>query len=271
MKRLFVLILLLTLAVTIVFPAPTARAEDVTYLEIDRDGVYLYDNTFDAPPLFVIPRTYYVKILRTDLRDNYMLVEYNGVKGVIKSTDVSGKTVTNVENPYYTGTNVSAYAETYLYERPAISSRTNLAAYGLTLLYLGKTKGEQYNYGTDTWFAVCYTNRVYFIHSAMTANLNLLEAAFSPVHPNSVKEASATAVESEAEEKEKAQEDGFDLVRLLLILGMLVPIVIVLFLLFRPSGRRERVKHKDERVRYDRERRYPRDRYYRDEEDYDDD
>ena len=270
MKRLFVYILIATLTLALILPAASALAEEATYLEIDRDGVYLYDNTFDAPPLFVIPRTYYVKILRTDLRDNYMLVEYNGVKGVIKSTDVSGKTLTDVQNPYYTGTNISAYAETYLYERPAISSRTNLAAYGLTLLYLGKIKGEQYNYSTDTWFAVAYADDVYFIHSAMTANLNVLEPTFAPVHPNSVKEASASVTADEEDAKEKAQEDRFDLVRLLLILGMIVPIVIVLFLLFRPGQRRERLRRRDERDRRDRDRRNARDRYYRDEEDYDD-
>ena len=271
MKRLFAIILLAILVAAVGVPTLAYAAEGETYLEIDRDGVYLYDNTLVTPPLFVIPRTYYVKVVDPNYASGFWIVEYNGVRGLIKISDVSGKTTTDVENPYYTGTNVSAYADTFLYERPNFASKTQVAAYGLTLLYLGKAKGEQHNYSTDTWFAVRYSDQIYFIHSAMTANLNLLEATFSPVHPNSVKEASATLSESEEGSTEKAPSDGFDLVRLLLILGMIVPIVIVLFLLFRPKRHSDRIRERDEREHSERGRRSPRERYYRDEEDYYDD
>ena len=270
MKRLFAIILLAILVAAVGVPA-LAYAEEGTYLEIDRDGVYLYDNTLVTPPLFVIPRTYYVKVVDPNYASGFWIVEYNGVRGLIKISDVSGKTTTDVESPYYTATTVSAYPDTFLYEKPNFESKTQVKAYGLNLLYLGKTKGEQHNYGTDTWFAVSYTDHVYFIHSAMTANLNLLESSFAPVHPNSVKEASATPSESEETSTEKAPSDGFDLVRLLLIIGMIVPIVIVLFLLFRPGRRSDRLRQRDERERPERGRRSPRERYYRDEEDYYDD
>ena len=269
MKRLAAILLI---AILVALPVPClASAEEETYLEIDRDGVYLYDNTLVTPPLFVIPRTYYVKVVDPNYASGFWIVEYSGIRGLVKISDVGGKTSANVENPYYTATNISAYADTFLYERPNFSAKTQIAAYGLTLLYLGKTKGEQHNYSTDTWFAVRYADRIYFIHSAMTANLNVLESTFSPVHPNSIKEASVSDQGAETTEKEKAPADGFDLVRLLLILGMIVPIVIVLFLLFRPRRRSTRVRHRDERPRYERERRYPRERSYRDDEDYYDD
>ena len=186
MKRLFAIILLAILVAAVGVPA-LAYAEEGTYLEIDRDGVYLYDNTL----------TYYVKVVDPNYASGFWIVEYSGVRGLIKISDVSGKTTTDVESPYYTATTVSAYPDTFLYEKPNFESKTQVKAYGLNLLYLGKTKGEQHNYGTDTWFAVSYADQVYFIHSAMTANLNLLESSFAPVHPNSVKEASATPSESE--------------------------------------------------------------------------
>ena len=236
-------------------------AEEETYLEIDRDGVYLHENTRKADVLFMIPRTFYVKIVDANYDPDYLLVEYNGVEGLIKGSDVSGKTLTDVANPYYTATTVSAHADTYLYTKPAISSKTNLAAYGLTLTFLGKTQGEQHNFGTATWYAVLYADHVYFIHSAMTENLNLLESSFAPVHPNSVATKAASATEAEESSDEATPtKDSFDVVRLLLIIGVIVPIVIIMFLLFHPKRRRPNVR-----------RNSGRERYYRDEEEYDDD
>ena len=256
MKRLLALFLLATLCVALFTFSTVAAAEEESFLEIDRDGVYLYADTFDAPPLFVIPRTYYVKIIKSNLRDNHLLVEYNGVRGVIKGAEVSGKILTDVDNPYYTATTISAYADTYLYESPAIASKTDLGAYGKNLVYLGKAQGEQHNFGTSTWFAVSYADRVYFIHSAMTENLNLLEASFSPVHPNSVKAASTSATTTGSSQSSKASadaDDSFDVVRLILILDMIVPIVVILFLLFRPKRSRSYAKRSNDRERTPRE------------------
>jgi len=271
MKRLFTLLILAIIVAAACLPtAALARAESVDYLEIDRDNVFLYENTRRAPALFEIPRTFYAKIIDANYDPEYMLVEYNNVQGLVKIADVSGKVVADVADPYYTDTNVSAHINALLCSNPSFNAATTLSAYGLTLPYLGKVQGERGTYGTSTWFAVLYGDKVYFLHSAMTENLDLLESAFSPVHPNSVKEASATVTENDPAEKEKVQEDGFDLVRLLLILGMIVPIIIIIFLLLRPRYRRSQVRHRRERDRYDRDRRDGRERYYRDEEDYDD-
>ena len=242
-------------AVAFGFSLLSALAEEVTYYEIDRDNVCLYKNAYRPDVLFVIPKTYYVKYLET-ADSLYYVVEYNGVEGLLRIDDISGKSLVNVQNPYYTATNISAHINSYLYQKPSFSAATNLSAYGLTLTYLGKVQGEAGTYGTSTWFAVLYTNQVYYVHAAMTENLDLLESAFSPVHPNSVTSAGGSETQPMAE-SEAEEEGSFDTLRVLLVVGMTLPIIVILFLLFRPR-KKKRVNNNSRRDRY------------REEEDYDD-
>ena len=238
MKRLFACLLIITvLALTfslLVAPA-TAFAEDATYLEVTRDNVCLYENTVLQDALFVIPRTFYVKLVKANITPVYHLVEYNGITGLIKTAEVSSEPTLNVENPYYTATTINSHINCNLYSKPSFQAETTIAAYGLTLPYLGKTSGEKGTYGTSTWFAVSYGNEVYYLHSSMTENLDLLEATFAPVHPHAVAAGEGTATGSATQSGNAASaEGGVDVVRILLIVGMIVPIVIILVVLFGP-------------------------------------
>lgn len=260
MKRYFtpILIVLFSLHTLLGSSLFVAQAEEILYLEIDRDNVCLYENTRRAAALFVIPRTYYVKIIDDSYDGEFLLVEYNGVQGLVKNGDVSGKTLVNVTDPYYTDKSISAHIDTYLYSKPSFSYKSNVVAYGQTLTYLGKIQGEKGTFGTATWYTVLYSDQVYFIHAAMTENLDLLESTFAPIHANSIVTVITTPEETPQEETETPEQASFDTVRLILIIGMIVPILIILFLLFRPR-RPRRLRHSNAR-----------DRYYRDEEEYDD-
>ena len=235
MKRIVLCLLLLTFVLTtFCFVPATAAAEDYSYLEIKQDGVCLYENTVVQDVLFILPKTYYVKLIKANLTSVYHLVEYNGVRGLVKAAEVSDTPELNVSNPYYTNRTISANAGQYLYAKPAFAEQTNLIASELTaLLYLGKTNGEKRNYSTATWFAVLYANQVYYIHSAMTEDLDLLEFGI-PAHPNSAASSgNVDGDETAAKDKDKGGS-SVDTVRILLILGMFVPIVIILVVLFRP-------------------------------------
>ncbi len=258
MKRIVALILIFTfaLSLTAFFPVLTASAEEETYLLIERDNVALYEDTRKAPVLFVIPRSYYVKVLELNYDENYHKVEYNGIVGLVKASEVSAKTENNVQDPYYTAQSISAHISTHLYKRPSFleAEDSGIIAYGATLTYLGKISGEKGTYGTSTWFAVSYSghDKPFYIHAAMTENLDLLETAL-PLHPNS---AASTAVTTDAGTDSDAAESadsskGVDVVRILLIIGIFVPIVIILVVLFRPPKRRARSRDDREADRDD--------------------
>lgn len=245
MKRIVALILIFTfaLSLTAFFPVLTASAEDTSYLEVLQDGVYLYSDSISPEPQFMLPRTYYVELVKANIASGYHRVKYNGVSGLVKADEVASTTTANVQNPYYTSTYISANAGQFLYSSPNFSSTTPIHADdGNLLLYLGKIEGEQKNYKSKTWFAVLYSpGQVYYIHSQMTENIDLLETAL-PLHPNSAASTAATTdagTDSDAAESADSSK-GVDVVRILLIIGIFVPIVIILVVLFRPPKRRAR-------------------------------
>ena len=242
MKRIALCLLLLIFVLTAFSICPvTAVAEEDEYLLIANENVSLYADTRKAPALFTLPKTYYVKVLELNYDGTYHKVAYNGVEGLVKINEVSSKTVKGVQDPYYTAQTISAHISTHLYLQPSFaeSADSGVGAYGKSLTFLGKISGEKGTYGTPTWFAVLYSGDVCYIHSAMTENLDLLESGI-PAHPNSnVGSSTEEGKPNATSDKTKGSSD-VDVVRILLILGMFVPIVIILVVLFRPRRKRAR-------------------------------
>ena len=257
MKRTFLVILAIVIALTSLSVLPfTAHAEGEQYLKVGKDDVSLYADKLVPAALFTIPKTYYVKVVTLNYTTEYHVVEYNGVRGLVKISDVGSETVSDVQNPYFTSQTITAHVNTCLYTSPSFSADTGIAANGLSLTYLGKINGDKGSYGSAVWFAVLYANELYYLHCSLTNNLELLESSFAPVHPNSVVTDAPASAEAQ-EEDETKPEKSFDVVRLLLIIGMIVPLLIIFVLLFRPRKRRNTTPRRDRR-------RYP------DEDDYDD-
>ncbi|MBO7390419.1 MAG: hypothetical protein J6U39_03135 [Clostridia bacterium] len=260
MKRTFLFILAIVIALTSLSALPfTAHADTVQYLKVGKDDVSLYADKLVPAALFTIPKTYYVKVVTLNYTTEYHVVEYNGVRGLVKIADVGSEPVSDVQNPYFTSQSITAHVNTCLYTSPSFSADTGIAANGLSLTYLGKINGDKGSYGSAVWFAVLYANELYYLHCSLTNDLDLLESSFTPVHPNSVAaDASLPTETQEGSEDGENASKSFDVVRLLLIIGMIVPLLIIFALLFRPRKRKSATPRRDRR-------RYP------DEDDYDDD
>ena len=257
MRRILTLLLAVILIASIFAPVTLfASASNAEYLRVGGDNVSLYANELVPVALFTLPKTYYVKVISLSYTQDYHIVEYNGVRGLVKVSEVGSNTVSDVENPYYTAQTVTAHVNTYLYTSPKFSASTSVPAQELSLTYLGKVNGEKGTYDSSVWFAVLYANELYYLHCAMTNNLSLLESTFAPVHPNSVVDGTEQGGENVSIGEEGEDEGGVSIVRVLLIVGMIVPLLIVIFLIFKPKKRPEPTRR--------RSRRYP------DEDDYDD-
>ena len=257
MRRFLTLLLAVLFITAIIAPVTlSAAATGAEYLRVGGDNVSLYANELVPVALFTLPKTYYVKVLKLSYTPEYHIAEYNGVRGLVKISDVGTNVVSDVENPYYTAQTITAHVNTYLYTSPNFSAATAIEANGLSLTYLGKVNGDKGTYDTAVWFAVLYANEVYYLHCSLTNNLGLLESTFAPVHPNSVLTEDEQGKEVAAVTEKTQEGGGVDIVRVLLIVGMIVPLLIVVFLLFKPKRRPAMQR---------RARRYP------DEDDYDDD
>ena len=233
-----------------------AHASAAEYLRVGGDNVSLYADKLVPAALFTIPKTFYVKVISLSYTPDYHVVEYNGVRGLVKASDVGSDTVSDVANPYYTAQTVTAHVNTCLYTAPSFTAETAISASGLSLTYLGKVNGDKGSYDTAVWFAVLYANEMYYLHCSLTNNLSLLESTFAPIHPNSVVETSVPESEEGTPSESEERSGGVDILRILLIVGMIVPLVVILFLLFKPRKRHAATRKRG--------------RPYRDEDDYDD-
>jgi len=234
--------------------SPYAHADSAEYLRIGGDNVSLYADKLVPAALFTIPKTFYVKVISLSYTPDYHVVEYNGVRGLVKVSDVGNSTLTDIQNPYYTAQTVTAHVNTCLYTAPNFTAETGISASGLSLTYLGKVNGDKGSYDTAVWFAVLYANEMYYLHCSLTNNLSLLESTFAPIHPDSVIETSVPAKESGALAAEAKASGGSSVLRILLIVGMIVPLVVILVLLFKPkrqTSTRKRSRHYSEADDYD--------------------
>jgi len=258
MRRILALLIALIIVISLFTFVPVfAMASSANYLRINTDNVSLYADRYMPDTLFILPKTFYVKVIQLNYGSDYHIVEYNGVRGLVKISEIGSETVSDIQNPYFTSQTITAHVQTYLYTSPSFAAKTEIPASGLSLTYLGKVNGDTGSYDTPIWFAVLYANELYYLHCSATNNLGLLESTFAPVHPNSVIDSPTTETGTSTTDPSSEEEEGVDLLRVLLIAGMIIPILIIFFLLFKPKKRPAPTRRRD--------RRYP------DEDDYDDD
>lgn len=74
MKRVFLIVLSFLLLLSNAAPAVTGRAEGELYAVADHSDVYFYSEANEKSGLFILPYTYYVKVV--NLGDPFCLVEY---------------------------------------------------------------------------------------------------------------------------------------------------------------------------------------------------
>lgn len=86
MKKFICVFLLFFLSWT-TFPQSFAYASEFYWAKVDEDGILFYAQTDSQSALFVLPKTYFVKI--TDEVENFYKAEYKDLIGFVKKEDVS--------------------------------------------------------------------------------------------------------------------------------------------------------------------------------------
>lgn len=246
MKKLFISILFLTILITFAAAPFSAFAEQGNFLKIESESVGLYFSIYNESTdsyqmilQFYLPvDTYSLKL--DNYGSNHYRIRYNGIEGYIKKNEVSESLYPDVDQPY-SDTDIKLISTARIY-RGEINSSTNfLPTTDDKLTYIG-----QITSGTGAiWYAVkrnSDTESIYFIKES-----DIYDPASEP----------------DPSDNEPTEEPKSDLVKILLIIGIVIPAVIIVFLLFRPKRSRRRPP----RYMDDSRRRYE-DDYYDDYDDY---
>jgi len=247
MKRFFVLLILLVVAACFALSPITASAEQGDFLKIESESVGFYFSVYNESAdsyqmilQFYLPLGTYAKRLDSS-RTNHYEVSYNGIHGYVKKTEIADTLYTDIAQPYSnTAITLNSSAKVY---RDEINSADNfLLPSGDTLMYIGKIIS-----GTGTiWYAVKRSDSVDHIYFVKESEV------YTPQS------------EPENEDTQPAEAPQGDAVKILLIIGIVIPAVIIVFLLFKPRKRkRYSARYMDEAPR----RRYD-DDYYDDYDDY---
>lgn len=233
-KFLFVLSLLFVMTVGALAPAAPARAAEAasTPHVIITENVWLCSSSGDR--LFLLPNTYYAEI--TGMDETFYFVTFNGVSGRVEKNEVT--TIgyhTKADGTMRDMKVDEAYAEftsINLKSRPDLAS-TNLVAMptNANFTFIGRFPLEK-----ELWYAVRFDQYFGYIRAART---NVKDIAFENFVPQEAP-VSATPVDDPKGGGELLKGDGTNsstTLKIVLVVGLIVPAVLIVFLVFKPKPR----------------------------------
>lgn len=247
MKRVFVFFVCLIVLCSL-FGSVVTYADDYGYY-CKSDGTLAIQvtNFTSISDAFKVPKGYYVKVTGEN-EYNYYIVEYNGVSGYIeKSILDSAERATSPEKPNFSfKLEVEATADVY----KVAGATTNGTKVGdSSVYYLGTLDKEGI-----TYYAVKLgdKNDIYYLKDSLVLNRNALNEALNPVKvPTNGNINSSTVTGDTTTTPDSVNKTA---VRIVLIVGIIVPALIIVFLVFKPSKRRAKQQRRvdaDDDDRYD--------------------
>lgn len=153
-------------------------AETSHFAQIKNSNTFLYksaelDNNFNK--WCYLEKSYFVKVI-SDYNENYYKVEYNGINGYVKKTDVC--LVNEIpKTPYPNSvTFKTGNSNCYLRDLPQVKSAINnticVIPANTKLEYLGKIIGEEaVDFSGSVWYLTNYNGNIGYIYSGYTNSI----------------------------------------------------------------------------------------------------
>ena len=234
MKKLSLLLILVLLVSCIVLP--TAYASETEYIKIENNNTIFYSDNYE--PLFYLTKDCYVQY--QELSGEYVKVKYFDKQGLVKASDVNPDVkVTGLNYYYHTTNDATTIIPTYLLSKPSINGATIICSIpqSTKVFPLGK-----YTDGTDTYVYVSYSDGTNTMYGAISSSHLTWDGIITPPSNNqNPTQTPSGSVDnpngggsnpSLNPDDTKAPENN--LVRILLIIGISVPVLIIVFLIFKP-------------------------------------
>lgn len=223
------------------FTATISFAESYTYYaKVNSDNIYFYSQPIDSDDsrLFIIPRTYFVKLISYQ-DDNFYYAQYDNLFGYVRIGDV---VVMNgvPTNPYATSEfRVFIPNGLGLYASPIADAENKIVDVPYlceTIKFYGERQGEQYvPEKSDTWYYCCYqgeSDYYGYLYSVfcdkvdtIVDNNQTFDIVDNPIfqtNPQSPSGLSTTAM-------------------ILIIIGVSIPCLVVFYLLIKPTWAKDKV------------------------------
>lgn len=232
------LILLLMLAVMICPKCADFSAQALTetpHIVVSSNEVYLCSLTGEK--LFLLPESYYAEITNMDLE--YYYVTFNNVSGKVLRTAVT-------TTSYHTEAKGSSAVLTFSdlsQDFDTISLRSAPDPLSISVVSMPTSASFTFigKYPTESclWYYVRYGMDYGYIKAEHTRETDLIIPTFEPETPP-VSDVSAGTDNTTPEDELTIPLDmGGNVLRILLIVGICIPAVLIVFLIFRPRRSRK--------------------------------
>lgn len=228
MKKLSLLLILVLLVSCIVLP--TAYASETEYIKVKGSDTIFYND--DINQLFVVTEGCYVKFL-SDNGDGYTNVNYFGLTGKIETTSLDFNTKTTGDDSLFgQSKTVLTSAKTSLFDLPGSTKfAVNLEPQkDVTPLGNITVGSDNYTYvkvtlSSGTYYGAIFRENIP-AYEIVPPSVSVAPPTQNPDNPNGGGSTSLNPDDTKAPEN--------NLVRILLIIGICVPVLIIVFLIFKP-------------------------------------
>ena len=251
MKKIFMLFFAIFLSImSFNFNQQTSFAEIVYYAKIQSENVFMYSSPNENSKLFLLPETYFVKLINEG-DENFYYCNYKDIKGYVKKSQVIVMNGTP-SHPYAEGMfRIFSLEGLGIYSSPKMTDENFLTTIPyLTddLIYYGSINGQEVIPNKSNQWVYCkyndatgisgYVYSVFCDLPKITANDETFEVITNPFNPiRKPKEMSAVSM-------------GF------IIVGVSFPCLIVLFLLIKPTILKDKLNTAKPKLRAKRNRDY---------------
>lgn len=188
----------------------------------------------DGNKLFIIPDTYYAKI--NNLDDSFYYVSFNGVNGKINKNLVSTTGYHTVAAGTSREISVNALYADFESVKLRVKPDGNSDVSAVVATNENFTFIGVYPASDTVWYYVRYKEYYGYIKRDFTT---LSEAVFEPFVPEPAPDEPAVADPSDNKEDDGLNGINGKELRIILIVGLSIPAILIIFLLFRPIKSRK--------------------------------
>ena len=254
MKKSYFLLIILFLPLFLFdFNSLETKAANIFYAKIENDTVYMYSSPNDnfENKLFVLPKTYFVKLIN-EANENYYYCSYKDLKGYVKKTDVVAMNGTPA-HPYLEGLfRTFSFDGLGIYSVPQLNNEKHLATIPYltdNLIYYGFMTGQELVPDkSDQW--------IYCKYNSSSEICGYVYSVFCDKVPKEVANNERFEVISNpfsnSSKPKKLSNVGMGFI----IAGVAIPCIIVLFLLVKPTLIKEKLNTAKPKLRAKRNRDY---------------
>lgn len=218
----------------------SANSQIETYARITNNTTYLYktatENENVENKLCLLAQTFFVKVL-TNYNENFYKVQYSNLTGYVKKQEV--QLVNEIPKTPYPSlqtitikNNVSCYLRSTPKVKGAISNIITIIPSGANVTYIGKIIGEEaIDLQGNIWYLVKYNDNLGYIYS-------FYSNTFLPTQTNN----EVTTLKLSA--PSTTLNPLSNTTSIIIIVAILLPLVLILFLLYKPTAKFEPKKPK---------------------------